>query len=140
MESCVCSAIFLIFGVHSNMNFEMFMNWDWLAQLLAVYGHAFQLPERPKQGPSKTLKPVSSRAKTPPGPLTKHFEQHASLTTPTSQNIATPDPMLQENRRHASHILSTQAQTYVSSNLSNPPALQRVGTTIEKRTRPCIWS
>ena len=62
--------------VHSNMNLEMFMNWDGLAQLLAVYGHAFQLPERPKQGPSKTLKPVSSRAKVLWDPRRKHIERH----------------------------------------------------------------
>ena len=77
---------------------------------------------------------------TPPEPLTKHLEQQASLTTLTHQNIATPDPMLQGNRRHARHVLKTQAQTYVSSKLSNPPVLQRVGTTTEERTRPCIWS
>ena len=104
--------------------------------MLDAYGRARKAQARPLQDPQTCFKV----GETPPGPLTKHFEQHASLTTPTSQNIATPDPMLQENRRHASHILSTQAQTYVSSNLSNSPALQRVGTTIEKRTRPCIWS
>ena len=43
---------------------------------------------------------------TPLGPLTKHLEQHASLLTLKPQNIATPDPMLQGNKRHASHIIT----------------------------------
>ena len=49
--------------VHSNMHLvEMFMNWDGLAQLPDVSGHAFQPPDKPKLDPSKAFKHVSSRA------------------------------------------------------------------------------
>jgi len=58
--------------VHSNVNLvQTFMNWGGLAQLLDVSGHVFQAPDRPKQDPSKTLKPVSSWAKILWDPKTK---------------------------------------------------------------------
>ena len=69
------------------------LNYAGFGQLLNVYGRARKAQTRPLQDPQTCF----MVGETPPGPLTKHLEQHASLTTLTPQNVATPDPMLQGN-------------------------------------------
>ena len=59
-------------------------------------------------GPNKTLQDLQACFKPGGNPLgspTEHLERHADLTTLKPQNIATPNPMLRGNKRHASRIL-----------------------------------